>query len=140
MSAVQSPNEQSQSSLITSAQGVMKRLEDSWNAADGGGFAEPFAVDADFVAIRGDLHTGRRAIAEGHQRIFDTIYAGSTLSLRVLQARELEGGVILAHVRGEIDAPTGPLAGQHAAIATVVLVPHGGDHEIAAFHNTLVSG
>ena len=140
MSAVQSQNEQSQSSLVAAAQDVMKRLEDAWNRADGAGFAEPFAVDADFVAIRGDLHTGRRAIAEGHQQIFDTIYAGSTISLRVLQARELEGGAILAHVRGEIDAPAGPLAGRHVATASVVLVPRGDDHEIAAFHNTLESG
>ena len=140
MSAVQSQNEQSQSSLIAIAQGVMKRLEGAWNAADGAGFAEPFAVDADFVAIRGDLHTGRRAIAGGHQQIFDTIYAGSTVSLRVLQARELEGGPILTHVRGEIDAPAGPLAGRHAATASVVLEPRGDGYEIAAFHNTLVSG
>ena len=139
MSAVESQNEQSQSSLIAIAQGVMKRLEGAWNAADGAGFAEPFAVDADFVAIRGDLHTGRRAIAEGHQQIFDTIYAGSTVSLRVVQARELEGGPILAHVRGEIDAPAGPLAGRHAATASVVLVPRGDEYEITAFHNTLVS-
>lgn len=140
MSAVQSQNEQSQSSLIAIAQDVMNRLQDAWNAADGAGFAEPFAVDADFVAIRGDLHTGRRAIAEGHQQIFDTIYAGSTASLRVLQARELDGGPILAHVRGEIDAPAGPLAGRHAATASVVLVPRGDEYEITAFHNTLVSG
>jgi uncharacterized protein (TIGR02246 family) len=100
MPAVQSQNQHSQSSLVTIVQGVVKRLEDSWNAADGAGFAEPFAVDADFVAIRGDLHTGRRAIGEGHQQIFDTIYAGSTARLEVLQARELDAGVILAHVRG----------------------------------------
>jgi hypothetical protein len=124
MPAVQSQNQHSQSSLVTIVQGVVKRLEDSWNAADGAGFAEPFAVDADFVAIRGDLHTGRRAIGEGHQQIFDTIYAG----------------VILAHVRGTIDAPSGPLAGQHSATASVVLVPRGDDHEIASYHNTLVSG
>jgi uncharacterized protein (TIGR02246 family) len=140
MSAVHSQNELSQSSLVAIAQSVMKRLEDAWNAADGAGFAEPFAVDADFVAIRGDLHTGRRAIAAGHQQIFDTIYAGSTVSLRVLQARELEGGAIVAHVRGEIDAPAGPLAGRHAATASVVLVPRGDDYEITTFHNTLVSG
>jgi uncharacterized protein (TIGR02246 family) len=140
MPAVQSQNQHSQSSLVTIVQGVVKRLEDSWNAADGAGFAEPFAVDADFVAIRGDLHTGRRAIGEGHQQIFDTIYAGSTARLEVLQARELDAGVILAHVRGTIDAPSGPLAGQHSATASVVLVPRGDDHEIASYHNTLVSG
>jgi uncharacterized protein (TIGR02246 family) len=137
MPAVQSQNQHSQSSRVAIVQGVVKRLEDSLNAADGAGFAEPFAVDADFVAIRGDLHTGRRAIGEGHQQIFDTIYAGSTARLEVLQARELDAGVILAHVRGTID---GPLAGQHAATASVVLVPRGDDHEIASYHNTLVSG
>jgi uncharacterized protein (TIGR02246 family) len=140
MSVTEARNQASQSSVVAVAQGLMTRLEEAWNAADGAAFAEPFSADADFVAIRGDLHTGSTAIAEGHQQIFDTIYAGSRVTYRVLQAREIEGGAILAHVRGTIDAPSGPLAGEHAATATVVLVPHDDDYEIAAFHNTLVSG
>lgn len=118
---------------------IMQRLELAWNRADGAAFAEPFSADADFVAIRGDLHTGREAIAAGHQQIFDTIYAGSTASYEVLQARELDEQVIVAHIRGTIDAPGGPLAGQHASTITVVLLRHG-DYEITAFHNTLVTG
>jgi uncharacterized protein (TIGR02246 family) len=140
MSITEARNQASPSSVVAVAQGLMTRLEEAWNAADGAAFAEPFSANADFVAIRGDLHTGSTAIAEGHQQIFDTIYAGSTVAYRVLQAREIAGGVILAHVRGTIAAPSGPLAGEHAATATVVLVPHGDDYEIAAFHNTLVSG
>ena len=120
------------------AEAVMKRLEDAWNAADGAAFGAPFAPDADFVAIRGDLHSGE-AIAAGHQQIFETIYAGSTISYTVLQARELDDRVILAHVRGTLNAPTGPLAGETDALASVILVRDGDEHRIAALHNTLVA-
>jgi uncharacterized protein (TIGR02246 family) len=117
---------------------VIERLERGWNAADGAAFAAPFTPDADFVAIRGDLHTGAEAIAAGHQQIFETIYAGSTLDYTVLQARELADGTILAHVRGKMHAPTGPLAGDNESTATVILVRDGDEHRITAFHNTLV--
>jgi uncharacterized protein (TIGR02246 family) len=140
MSVTEAQNQESQSSVVAVAQGLMTRLEEAWNAADGAAFAAPFTTDADFVDVRGDLHTGTPAIAEGHQQIFDTIYAGSTVAYRVLQARVVEGDVILAHARGTLDVPGGPLAGHHDATATVVLVPQGDDYEIAAFHNTLVSG
>ena len=122
----------------STAETVIKRLEDAWNAADGAAFAAPFAPDADFVNIRGELHTGREAIAAGHQQIFDTIYAGSTLQYRVLQAREVDDRVILAHVGAVLSAPTGPLAGETSALASVVLVDDGDEPRIAAFHNTVV--
>src|ERR1700761_2570493 len=104
------------------AETIMRRLELAWNRADGAAFGEPFSAGADFVAIRGDLHTGREAIAAGHQQIFDRIYAGSTACYEVLQARELDEQVIVAHIRGTIDAPGGPLAGQHACTITAVLL------------------
>lgn len=118
---------------------VMKRLQDAWNAADGAAFAAPFAPDADFVNIRGSLHSGQDEIAAGHQQIFDTIYAGSTLEYRLLRARELDDGVILAHVGGTLNVPGGPLAGETNALASLVLVRNGDDdHRVAAFHNTVV--
>jgi uncharacterized protein (TIGR02246 family) len=123
----------------TIADSVVKQLEDAWNAADGAAFAAPFAPDADFVNIRGDLHTGGEEIAAGHQRIFDSIYAGSTVRYTVLQARELDDRVILAHVSATLDAPTGPLAGQTNALASIVLVGDRDEQRIAAFHNTVVA-
>jgi uncharacterized protein (TIGR02246 family) len=122
------------------AQAIMQRLELAWNRADGAAFGEPFSTQADFVAIRGDLHTGREAITAGHQQIFDTIYAGSTVRYEVLQARALDDQVIVAHVRGTIDAPNGPLAGEHACTITVVLLKHDDEYGITAFHNTLITG
>jgi uncharacterized protein (TIGR02246 family) len=118
---------------------VVNKLEEAWNAADGAAFAAPFASDADFVNIRGDLHTGREEIAAGHQHIFATIYADSTVRYSVRQARELEDGVILAHISGTLNVPGGPMAGETNALASIVLVEDGGEHRIAAFHNTVVA-
>ena len=123
------------------ARGVLQGLGNAWNAGDGTAFGAPFAADAAFVTIRGVLLHGREAIARGHQAILETIYRGSTVAFTLLQARVLTEGAILAHARGELAAPAGPLAGEHAATATLVLVRPAGeaDWRVAAFHNTLVA-
>ena len=118
---------------------LIGRLERAWNEADGRAFGGPFASDADFVDIRGEHHRGREAIAAGHQAIFDSIYAGSNTDYELTGARELAGGVILAHATGALRVPSGPLAGEHDAVQTLVLVRGGDGWEIAAFHNTLVA-
>ena len=117
---------------------IARQLEDGWNAADGAAYGAPFAEDADFVAIRGDLHSGP-AIAAGHQAIFDSIYRGSTVRYEVVDAREIRGDVIVAHVRAHMHAPTGPLAGDNTAMGTMVLADDGDGHRIVAFHNPLVA-
>jgi len=139
MSVMNSDPQQAQSEVVAIVQELLHRLERAWNSADGDAFGAPFATDAEFVAIRGDLHSGRAAIGAGHQQILDTIYAGSRLDYEVLRARPLDDQVILAHARGTLEAPSGPLAGRHASTATVVLVKRERDYEIAAFHNTLVA-
>jgi uncharacterized protein (TIGR02246 family) len=140
MSVLEARSQHAPSDVAAIAQTIMQRLELAWNRADGAAFGEPFSAGADFVAIRGDLHTGRDAIAAGHQQLFDTIYAGSTVRYQVLQARELDDRVILAHARCTLNAPGGPLAGEHASTTTVVLLKHDDEYEITAFHNTLVTG
>jgi uncharacterized protein (TIGR02246 family) len=140
MSVLETRSPHASSDVAAIAQTIMQRLETAWNRADGAAFGEPFSAGADFVAIRGDLHTGRDAIAAGHQQLFDTIYAGSTVRYQVLQARQLDDRVIVAHARCTINAPGGPLAGEHASTITVVLVRHDDQYEVTAFHNTLVSG
>jgi uncharacterized protein (TIGR02246 family) len=119
---------------------VIQHLETAWNAGDGTAYAAPFTPDADFVNIRGELHSGADNIGAGHQGIFNSIYKGSSVDYTVVKARELRDGEILAHVSGKLHVPEGPLAGDHEAIGTVVLVPDNGEHRIAAYHNTLVVG
>ena len=121
------------------ASGVLGRLSGAWNAADGQAFGAPFVDDADFVTIRGDYLRGRDAIAHGHQGIFDTIYRGSSHAYELLRARALAEDVILVHARADLNAPTGPLTGEHSAVATAVLVDRDGEWWIASMHNTLVA-
>jgi uncharacterized protein (TIGR02246 family) len=116
---------------------IVNQLEAAWNGMDGPAFAAPFAGDADFVTIRGEHFRGRSAIGAGHAAIFRTIYAGSTVRFTVESARLLRPDVGLLHVRSVLNAPSGPLAGEHSACFSMVLTKERGSWEIAGFHNTL---
>jgi len=117
---------------------IMAKLEAAWNAGDGIAFAAPFAKDADFVNIRADRFSGRETIAAGHDGIFRTIYAGSKNRYAVESIRMLRNDVAVAHVRAELTAPAGALAGKHVAIFSAVLTRDENGWEIASFHNTLM--
>ena len=118
---------------------LVGELEKAWNAADGAGFARPFAEDADFVNIRGEHLRTREVIAKGHQAIFNTIYKGSVVRYQVAGVRAIAPAVLLAHVKSTLKAPTGPLAGEHGSLFTVVLVQEQNSWKFAAFHNTLIT-
>jgi uncharacterized protein (TIGR02246 family) len=117
----------------------VEKLEQAWNVADGAAFGAQFADESDFVNVRGEHHRGATAIARGHQGIFDTIYAGSTVRYRLELARELAPGVIMAVASATLDVPAGPLKGIHNARFTMLTVEQGDDWRIAAFHNTFVA-
>ncbi len=115
-------------------------IEEAWNAADGAAFGSAFSTATNFVDIRGVRHEGGPAeIGSSHQGIFDSIYKGSVIRYEMKTARALGDAVVLAHGRATLDAPTGPLAGTHDAVSTVVLVPEGDGWRAVAFHNTLVT-
>ena len=118
---------------------LIKQLENAWNGADGQAFGTPYTEDAVFVTIRGDYLQSRAVITEGHQSIFNTIYKDSRITCVLLHARTLTDNVILAHARNDLSAPSGPLAGEHSTIATLVLVNKDRKWQIAGFHNTLVA-
>jgi len=120
------------------ATATIHELEQAWNHADGAGFGAPFADDADFVNIRGEHIRGAAAIGHGHQAIFDSIYAGSTVRYDLDTARIVAPGCIVAVVAAEMNAPHGPLQGVNHATFTVVITEHDGRWEVAAFHNTLI--
>jgi uncharacterized protein (TIGR02246 family) len=116
------------------------RLADAWNRGDGTAYGEQFAAGADFVDIRGDHHRGAVAIGHGHQAIFESIYARSTVTYEVDVARSLGPGVVLAIATSTLVAPSGPLQGTHNSRTTVVLSEGDDGWSISALHNTLVVG
>jgi uncharacterized protein (TIGR02246 family) len=115
-------------------------LQGAWNAMDGDAFAAPFAEDADFVNVLGEHFRGRKAVGVGHVGIFRTIYAGSTVMMKLERVRLLRPDVALAHVHSNLDVPQGPLAGRHVARFSMVLTRGADGWEIAAFHNTRMEG
>ena len=66
-----------------------------------------------------------------------SIYAGSTNRMELVDARHVADDVIVATSRNTLDAPSGPLAGIHAATSTSVLVRVGDTWQVAVTHNTL---
>ncbi len=122
----------------TIARTMLATMQQGWNDADGQRFAAAFSPGADFVDIRGAHHHGREAIAHGHQAIFDTVYAGSTVTYSLTHARAITQDVVLGHGRATLEAPSGPLAGTNHTTLSVVISETAGDWLVDAFHNTLV--
>jgi len=118
---------------------VLSRLEAAWNAADGQAFGAEFSDDADFVDVRGDHHTGRMAIAMGHQGIFSSIYKGSHNEYTLIRAKNLAPTVIYAVASGTMENPAGPMEGTHHTTFSMLLVEEESGWKLAAFHNTLVA-
>jgi uncharacterized protein (TIGR02246 family) len=116
---------------------IVQQLESAWNHGNGSAFGDPFADDADFVNVRGEHHRGKGAITAGHSAILSGVYAGSMNRCTIESARMLGPNVALVHVRSELNAPHGPLAGSHRAYFSMVLTKDAGVWKIAAFHNTL---
>lgn len=113
----------------------VRQLEAGWNAKSGAAFAKPFAEDADYVIINGSQIKGRDAIAEGHQRIFETYLKDSTLALSVKQVRMLRADVAVVHVSAHMKS-----GGQEGdATITLVMTKESGAWKIAAFQNTPVA-
>jgi uncharacterized protein (TIGR02246 family) len=128
------------SDAVAVAGPILEQLELAWNAGDGVGFAGPFAEDADFVEIRGGHHHGAVAVGRGHEAIFSTIYAGSTVDLDLEKARTVGPGVVVALAHSTMTAPTGPMRGVNRARMTMVIVEEDERWAIKSFHNTLVTG
>ena len=115
----------------------VKQLEAGWNTKSGALFAKPFAEDADYVVINGMYIKGRAVIETQHQRIFDTIFKDTTLSLTVKQIRFLRSDVAVVHVSGQRVGP----AKEHnqEAMITLMLTKEKQGWVIAAFQNTQIT-
>jgi uncharacterized protein (TIGR02246 family) len=115
----------------------VKQLETGWNTKSGALFAKPFAEDADYVVINGYYIKGRAAIETGHQRIFDTIYKDTNLTLTVKQIRFLRPDVAVVHVEGRRTGPANEPA--QNAMLTLMMTKEKQGWVIAAFQNTAIT-
>ncbi|MEV8634863.1 SgcJ/EcaC family oxidoreductase [Streptosporangium sp. NPDC051023] len=114
---------------------IITEMQRTWNAGDGTGWAANFAEDAEFVDVVGRVQHGREVIAREHQKIFDTIYRGSRLEIRLVAVRPIGDGVLLVRTTTTLRVPSGPRAGDTHAIQTKIIR----NGQILAFHNTIRS-
>jgi uncharacterized protein (TIGR02246 family) len=71
----------------------------AWNRGDATAFAAPFAEDATFIAFEGTELTGRKAIVEFHQPLFETQLKGTRLDGDVRFVRFLSPDLAVIHAR-----------------------------------------
>jgi len=116
---------------------AVKQLETGWNTKSGATFAKPFAEDADYVVINGNYIKGRAVIESSHQRIFDTIFKETTISLTVQQIRFLRPDVAVVHVKGQRTSPVKELV--QDAMITLFMTKENHRWTIAAFQNTAIT-
>ncbi len=114
---------------------VVDQVRLAWNRGDGNGYAAPFLDDADYVVWNGITVKGRAAIAEGHQRIFDTMYRGTTNHLAVRSVRFLGRDVAVVHCTAHLTQADGSQQ-SHGTLPLFVMTKLAGGWKVAAFQNT----
>ena len=117
---------------------VVRQVQDAWNAHDGKAFATPFALDADYVTVRGEHAKGREAIEKGHTEIFTTIYKDSHNVGTVKSIRFLRPDVAVVQGEWNLEFRAGGEARKGHAMNTMVMTKDNGKWSIAAFQNTPV--
>jgi len=125
---------------IAIATSRLEQLERAWNQADGAAFGAAFSADTDFVDIRGGHHRGVAAVAHGHQALFDSLYAGSTIRYELESARVAAPGCVIGVATATLDNPSGPMQGIKRSRLTVAITEQDGNWSLTALHNTLVQG
>jgi uncharacterized protein (TIGR02246 family) len=118
---------------------MVYQLEAAWNAADGQGFAEAFAEDADFIHILGGYYSGRAAIEAGHRMIFGTIYKGSTVRYSVEKIRFVRPDVAIVYLRQYLQFHEGGAASDLEARPTIITEKRDGKWQIVNLQNTRIT-
>jgi uncharacterized protein (TIGR02246 family) len=110
----------------------------AWNQHDMDALADLFHDDAAFVNVRGAYFTGREEIRAQHAAIHAGPYKHSVLRAEVVDGRELAPGVIVAHVRTELDGDERVPGQTRHSVVTFVIERRGGRWRFIAAHNTFV--
>jgi uncharacterized protein (TIGR02246 family) len=114
---------------------VVMSFADAWNRNDMEALAGVFYGDAGFVDVRGTYVKGSQEIGRRHAAERAGALKDSVLRGEVVDARQPVPGVIVGHMRTELD-----VAGQtRAAFLTFVLERRAGQWHFSEVQNTIVA-
>jgi uncharacterized protein (TIGR02246 family) len=86
--------------------GLLLRLREAWESGDGEAYASVFSEDAQYVNAPGERVYGKKAIAESHQKIFDTFFKGTKLGRSYpSRIRQVTPEVVLVESAGSVLFP-----------------------------------
>jgi uncharacterized protein (TIGR02246 family) len=122
----------------TSIRAEIKNLEDGWAKKDGNLFAKPFAENADYVVVNGNHLKGKKAIAEGHQFIFDSFYKETFIKADIQSIRYIRPDIALVHVAGHMTGKSNGQVVDTKSFMTMTMEKTASGWQIAAFQNTAV--
>jgi uncharacterized protein (TIGR02246 family) len=118
---------------------VVHGFEDAWNRHDMDAFAKLYALDADFVNVRGLRWVGREEIIKAHAAVHATMFKASALSIGETTVRFLKPDVATARsvctLSGQTSA-SGQVVPTRTAILTHALIRTGGHWLIVLSQNT----
>ena len=107
-SAEEAPAEESMATSVEAGQeALIEAFEQAWNAGDGAAVAAQYTADGDSSGPDGEMYSGREEIAQRYAILFETLYAGTTLSIDTTSIRELDEGVALVNGSFEISGIQG---------------------------------
>jgi uncharacterized protein (TIGR02246 family) len=117
---------------------LMDRMAQAWEQGDGEAYGALFSDDAQYVTAPGERLHGREAIAESHQRIFDTFFKGTRLGREhPVRFRALDAEVVLVEASGSVLFPGERETGVPPnGIMTLVIQKEAGGWRIVSFQNT----
>ncbi len=124
---------------------IVNALSDAWNHGDAHAFAAHYDADGSFTNILGTTLFGREPFEQQHQKIFTTIYKGSTVTFTPDRIKSLRPDVALvditSHLSGAASFAPGIKPSPDGSLLTrlqLVLTRESGVWWIAAFHNVTV--
>ena len=120
-------------------EGLVQAFVDGWNRGDGAACAQPFAADADFIAITGLKAKGRDVIAKGHDEILSTIYRGSQTAADIDSIQFLRPDVAVADVTFRFISDVRPFGFEHTSCG-LICAKENGAWSIAVFRNMIPFG
>lgn len=125
---------------------LIASLEEAWVHGDAGAYASRFAEDGTFTNVLGMFFCGRDAFRKRHDEVFETVFKGSTLTLRIATLRFVRSDVAVADLDAEVQGiaalPDGLAAMPGGTVRTrllMVLVREHSDWWISAYHNVAVA-
>lgn len=118
--------------------GVVRTMQDGWNAKSGQTFSSPFAPTHDYIVWNGLYFNdqSRENNARAHQGIFDSVYKTTDVKLIVDDMRQIREDLVLVHTLGATYEHNTTVPVNPKVIITMLMEKQSNEWKIISFHNS----